>query len=381
VSLKSSSCPCEGLGLEVGRERHSTRRAETGKGRESCSSSRTDVGWQSALSACQPLVSIVLISYQDRAHVCEAVDSALGQSYPHCEVIVIDDGSSDGTGELIASRFGHRVAYRWQENHGQGSARSLGLACSAGEYIQFLDSDDILLPNKVKSHVACLEANRPLAFVYGRTLCFIDGRPEETWEHPSNSRHSGNLFERILNCGNSINIAQPLIRRTWIDRIGGFDPDIREADDNDLMVRIAYTGGECQFIDEPAFLYRHYPNDLGQSYNWHARHSGEGQMRGDIYVLSKLRSMMLRDARSGIRKVEERLGELSAELGWRRFRAWDQKAALPYLLQGIRFSHEHRLRNVCRLATATLPWPALRKLKHRLNGLLDLPGRRYGDDH
>jgi glycosyltransferase involved in cell wall biosynthesis len=112
-----------------------------------------------------PLVSIIIIAYNDRAYVAEAVDSALGQTYGNREVIVIDDGSTDGTGELIAKRYGSRVNYGWKHNGGQGSARSLGLEIASGTYIQHLDSDDILMPRKLEMQAGFLDAHPECAFV------------------------------------------------------------------------------------------------------------------------------------------------------------------------------------------------------------------------
>ena len=320
----------------------------------------------------KPLISIIVITYNDRQHVGEAINSALAQIYPNCAVIVVDDGSTDGTGQFITEHYGDRVRYHWKENGGQGSARSAGLEIASGEYIQHLDSDDILLPHKIETQVTYLEAHPELAFVYGRTLCFYDGDRSHTWEHGANARaRSGNLFEEILRNGNFVNIAQPLTRRSWIDRIGGWDPHIREADDYDFMVRLAYAGAEGYFLDDAVFLYRVRRNPVNPN-QVVARHSSAEQMRGELYLLEKLRSAMVQDSRAGIELVQRRIGELQFRLGRLRFLEGDRVDALSSISRGLRFNRERLMHKLLWLAVASCPLgPSLLRLKHRLEGHFD----------
>jgi glycosyltransferase involved in cell wall biosynthesis len=92
-----------------------------------------------------PLVSIVMPCFNNEAYVAEAIDSALGQTYDNIEVIVIDDGSTDGSLDIIRS-YGDRITWRTGPNEGACAARNKGLALARGEFIKFLDADDILLP-------------------------------------------------------------------------------------------------------------------------------------------------------------------------------------------------------------------------------------------
>ena len=106
------------------------------------------------------LVSVVIPSYNRAYCIATTVDSTLAQTHGNIEVLIIDDGSSDGTRELIAERYGKepRVRYIYQTNGGVCSARNHGLRLARGQFIALLDSDDVWLPWKVEAQLRCLEA-------------------------------------------------------------------------------------------------------------------------------------------------------------------------------------------------------------------------------
>ena len=95
-----------------------------------------------------PRVSAIITTYNRKDFVQEAVDSVLAQSYGDWELIVVDDGSIDGSGEAL-QRYGERLLYSYQENHGVSMARNRGLELAQGEFIAYLDSDDLWLPQKL----------------------------------------------------------------------------------------------------------------------------------------------------------------------------------------------------------------------------------------
>ena len=325
-----------------------------------------------SISADAPLVSIVIITYQDREHVGDAIDSALAQTYPNCEIIVVDDGSTDGTDQFIAEHYGDRVRYLWKENGGMGSARSAGLEIASGEYVQHLDSDDILLPRKIETQLTYLDSHPEIAFVYGRALCFHDSDLSQTWEHPANARAcSGNLFHTILRNGNFVNVAQPLFRQSWLDRIGGWDPNAKASDDYEIMVRLAYAGGVGHFLDgEPVFLYRHrlrLPDPAFEEWR-----SQKNLIGGELYILQKLRRAMVRDSRAGIELVQRRIGDLQFRLGRLLFLEGDRMGALSSISRGLWFNRERLIYKLLWLAVASCPLgPSLLRLKHRLEGHFD----------
>jgi glycosyltransferase involved in cell wall biosynthesis len=125
----------------------------------------------------QPLVSVIIPAY-NRAHtVSETIDSVLQQTYPMVEVIVVDDGSTDGTQEILRG-YGTRIRATRQENAGQMAARNCGIRAARGEIITFLDSDDVWLPQCLERHIQVLRkapAEVPCSLANG-WLHFADGR-------------------------------------------------------------------------------------------------------------------------------------------------------------------------------------------------------------
>ena len=132
-------------------------------------------------AACrkQPLISIVVVCYNQAQYLGEAIESALAQTYQFVEILVVDDGSTDETAQ-VAAAF-PRVHYIHQSNRGLPAARNAGLRRSAGEYIVFLDADDRLLPGAVQEGMHCFGDSPDCAFVSGAYRnVFSDGSPAPT---------------------------------------------------------------------------------------------------------------------------------------------------------------------------------------------------------
>lgn len=188
-----------------------------------------------------PLVSIVIPTFNRKRYVCDAIDSCLAQTYQNCEVIVIDDGSTDGTGDHLRGEYGDRIRYIRQENQGPAIARNTGIWQARGDYIHFLDADDQLAANKVDT---CLRLflQRPDIDVLHTYYQFVasDGRTRvETSPFP---RFTDDIFCELLRLtGNHILISSTIIRTAVLREIGGFqhDPGFRSAEDWDLFLRLA----------------------------------------------------------------------------------------------------------------------------------------------
>jgi GT2 family glycosyltransferase len=131
-------------------------------------------------------VSVVITTYNRRRLVCEAIDSVLRQHHPNTEIIVIDDGSTDGTAAVLAERYGDRIICLEQANQGFGAARNRGVATATGSYIAFLDSDDIWLDGKLALQLEVMERLPELAYCFSDFVIFNDaGRYDrqglQTW--------------------------------------------------------------------------------------------------------------------------------------------------------------------------------------------------------
>lgn len=111
------------------------------------------------------MISVVIPVFNGAAYVAQAIDSVLDQTVPPTEVVVVDDGSSDSTAEVV-QRYQPRVLYRRQANQGPGAARNLGIRESKGEFLAFLDSDDLWLPEKLRLQKAALDEDPELNLVF-----------------------------------------------------------------------------------------------------------------------------------------------------------------------------------------------------------------------
>ena len=190
----------------------------------------------------QPLVSIIIPTYNRKAYIVDAIDSCLAQTYPNCEIIVVDDGSTDDTEVFLRNRYGGQIRYIHQKNQGPGIARNTGIAAARGDFIHFCDTDDQLLPEKVQKSVDYLQTHPQIAVVHTYyQFVASDGKtPVETRPFPS---FGDNLFCELLKLtGNHILISSTIIRKSALDDVGGFpdDPGHRSAEDWDLFLRLSF---------------------------------------------------------------------------------------------------------------------------------------------
>ncbi len=238
-----------------------------------------------------PLVSIIIITYNDEKNILESLNSALNQSYKNIEVIVVDDGSSDNTSILLKD-YEYKIKYIYQNNSGIGTARAMGFNNSRGKYIQFLDSDDILPNDKIEWQLNYLEHNNKISFVYGVTKCFYySDKLENAWDHPNQKKAiSGNLLEEIIYNGNFINIGQPLFLKESIIKAGGCDDKIKGSDDQDLMIRLALTGALAAFCNKTSYYYRHVPNIKNKKPI--ARHNNLHRYEGELRAWKKMQNAL-----------------------------------------------------------------------------------------
>lgn len=184
-----------------------------------------------------PLVTVLINNYNYGRFLGEAIESALNQTYPNVEVVVVDDGSTDDSREVIAS-FGDRVVAVLKVNGGQSSALNAGLAVSKGEWIHLLDSDDLFEPAKVK-RIAELAAEYPTAALIAHDLayCTAEGEPLNFAE-PYVPRLAL-VDDRQLALQGKLSVSLPAtsglsIRRDVFERIGRVPEDIRVCTDNYL---------------------------------------------------------------------------------------------------------------------------------------------------
>lgn len=172
--------------------------------------------------------------------MCRAIDSALAQTLPVDEIIVVDDGSTDGTGEILLARYGQRIRYVWQPNAGVSAARNHGMSIAQGRYFALLDSDDQWLPDKTARQHAWLEDHPG----YGMVVCdieMVDAKLQTIgiYRRRDVIREDGWALRWAL-VNPALAPASTLMRREVYEDIGGFDETLRTAEDIDYHLRIAH---------------------------------------------------------------------------------------------------------------------------------------------
>jgi glycosyltransferase involved in cell wall biosynthesis len=205
------------------------------------------------------LVSVIIPCYNGARFLEEALRSALAQSYPEVEIIVVDDGSTDNSPE-IAQRF--PVRYIRQENRGLTETRNRGVRESRGSYIVFLDADDRLKPEAIEAGVRLLERRPECAMAVGdHTFISADGT------HLAGSRKDclpAHHYEALLKSNFIEMISSVLFRRRVYDEVGGFDTKLRVAEDYELYLRIARSYPICC---HPAVVAEYRIHDTNASRN------------------------------------------------------------------------------------------------------------------
>jgi hypothetical protein len=210
-----------------------------------------------------PRVSVVIPVFNLRTFLPEAIESVLAQTVPAdvLETVVVDDGSTDGSGE-VAARYAPRVRLLRQPNRGLPAARNAGLRATAAPFLTFLDADDRLLPEKLATELAVLDAHPETGLVYSGWH-FIDetGRrlPQRGW-----SREEGDVLPRLV-LGNLIHPHAALVRREAVERAGGFDERLTSVEDWDLWLRLSRAGLRWRLVDRPLAEYRIRPGAMHEN--------------------------------------------------------------------------------------------------------------------
>lgn len=223
-----------------------------------------------------PRVSVIIPTYNRAGMVGEAIDSVLSQSFDDFELMVIDDGSTDGTEEII-SAYLPRITYLYQSHRGVSAARNRGIAAARGTYICFLDSDDLWLKEKLSFQMRFMASHPESLICYTDEIWIRKGiRVNPMKKH---RKYSGMIFEQCL----PLCIVSPssvLIARTLLEKVGVFDETLEVCEDYDLWLRIA-ARYPVDFIDIPLIIKRGGHADQ-LSRTW------DGQDRFRIRALARL---------------------------------------------------------------------------------------------
>ncbi|MCP5098671.1 MAG: glycosyltransferase [Chloroflexi bacterium] len=216
-----------------------------------------------------PTVSVITPTY-NRAHLIrEAIDSVLTQTFTDFELIIIDDGSTDNTEAVIKQITDPRLKYLQRENGGASAARNTGLEAATGEWVAFLDSDDLYLPERLALQMARIAEVPTAGLVYGRyygtTVAKDDKKLTGLCHDP--------LELRQLLMGPAFHWSTALIRRDYIVQEGGFDTRFAVGEEWEFTIRLALAGCEMICVPEPLTLVRMQETSLSRDLHKHAASS------------------------------------------------------------------------------------------------------------
>jgi len=203
------------------------------------------------------LVSCIVPVFNGERYLAEALDSILAQTWRPLEVIVVDDGSTDGTAS-VAARYGDRITCIRQPNAGPAAARNRGIDTANGPFLAFLDADDLWHGNKLARQMARFEARPELEI--SLTLVRNFWTPEVREEE---ERLRGHRFAQPIR---AYSPPAMLARRAVFGRVGRFDTALRMGEDNDWFLRAAEAGIVIEFMDEVLTFRRMHDSNLGRDY-------------------------------------------------------------------------------------------------------------------
>lgn len=325
-------------------------------------------------------VSIVLPAYNCEATIAAAVESCLAQSYQDVEVIVVNDGSTDGTAQVL-EQFGSRIRVLHQHNAGLAAARNAGTRAATGEFVAWMDGDDLAMPERLRIQVGLLVSKPGIMLVSSDFSAFVTGETDFNRSHICTYYHSvrrqggvariygyrdvievgtrarersvvvrwGDVYESLL-WGNFVHPPTVMVRRDVFDVVGFFDETIHYSSDYDLIIRIARSG-PFVYVDAPLLRYRVSATQMS-----HGAAGGRMPLE-TARILEKVRlSDPLVYARNPAlfrRRIAESLMSAAEMIG-----TADRREALRLLVQGVR-SRPIFPRSLRVLAKILLPRSAL----------------------
>jgi glycosyltransferase involved in cell wall biosynthesis len=259
-----------------------------------------------------PRVSVIIPTFNCARFLDRAIASALEQTYTDYEIIVADDGSTDDTRDIVA-RIGNKTRYFFQPNGGLSSARNLGLSKANGEFIAYLDADDMWYPHKLESQVAFLDAHGECGLVHS-DVTVIDESDQII--HRRFNQETGRtvpnghcLMDLLRRC--HINATTVLERRRNIELIGGFDERLKSLEDYLHWIRVAMEGLAVGYINEPLAMYRWRAASLSSN------RRGMAEARATMLeILLERSDLPLRCGQEAAEIVQEQLFNVQRDLAY-----------------------------------------------------------------
>jgi glycosyltransferase involved in cell wall biosynthesis len=329
-----------------------------------------------------PKVSVVIPTYNRTHFIIEAIQSVLDQTFQDFEIVVVDDGSTDNTKDVVDSFQDPRIKYIYQENRGVAAARNTGISASIGEYIAFLDSDDVLLKNALEKKVQVLDRYPEVAFSYGKANVMDENGhllrlSKKKQEYFCVRKGSEQIRKFLIIYGNCIGGSGAMVRRRCLYEVGLFDSTFRHgSEDFDLWVRLAKRYAVA-YIEQPVgVIVRRHPNRMSN-----ARDLGEIEKSN-----SRILEGVFNDTKLGTVFSSQRpkaYFHLHLRLASDAYEGRDLKTARKYLFKALKIHPKGFFKGLWlpwmfRFGKTLMPYPVLRiaqrtkRCLHRFNSNLSL---------
>jgi len=322
-----------------------------------------------------PLVSVIIPAYNCAEVLSDTMNSVLRQTYGNIEIVVVDDGSTDGTGKVVDGFSGSgKIKHLRQENGGPGSARNTGIRLASGGHITFLDADDSLMPDSIEKRMVLIREADGLELVYSN---YFIKEPDGSIRQRFDETYPGTIDSRIRRCAHGMVFegslpdifeipfdfwtGTVLASRKLLDRTGPFRTDISIGEDRDMWIRLSLNAGRIGYVGSPVATYIRSKNSLTERDVIRYAKARRGlnrqflEMHGGTLHKGKVRKV-----------IHERLSWVYFDLGTHYRRNGMIRLALTNFLKSIYFSPGNEL-PYREIASSILPSGLRNRLKRVVN--------------
>jgi glycosyltransferase involved in cell wall biosynthesis len=290
-------------------------------------------------------ISVIIPTYNSSQYINEAIRSVLCQTYKNLEIIVIDDGSTDNTRDILGPLIDQElIRYTYQKNQGPGGARNTGINMATGEYIAFLDADDLWPSHKLQLQFTFLKSNANIGMVFGDFSSFDDHgsvsksffeeksilKKIPTQEYsPSHKAFSRKIFNDLID-ENFIPTSTVMVKKSVFKRTGLFDSQLRSVEDLDLWLRISLKYDIAFTYERLAFKRKH-----GSNISSNLRLASESE----LMVMKKMLSICHNNHSNSVQLIKKKIGNCYFNIGYGLFCENNRTTARKYFLRSIQYKH------------------------------------------
>ena len=281
------------------------------------------------LNARNPKISVIIPVYNCERFVAETLDSVIAQSCQDWEIVMVDDGSTDRSKDIIQGyqeKFPEKIKYYYQDNAGVAAARNTALKYAQGEYVAFLDADDLWCPQKLQKQINVLDTNSGIGFVYTDNE-FVDENGQFIENYTRKVKLiSGNILLELY-CDFFLMIPSVMVRRSCLNVVGSFDENLKVGEDYDFLLRLA-KDFKVEVIKEK--LWKRRVCEASTS-----RRNHVGNAETDIQTLLRFKEKNSDFAYVNRIPIKKRLAEYYFTAGYRALEVGHNGLAFKYFIRSV----------------------------------------------